>query len=76
LHYSGYVGNPITICHNAWIGLGVTMLGSVTMGEGPLIKSANAVLPKTYLLRSGSVSLMKFQTSALHWTAFDLNPAI
>ena len=52
------------------------MLGSVTMGEGPLIKSANAVLPKTYLLRSGSVSLMKFQTSALPWTAFDLTPAI
>jgi hypothetical protein len=29
------------------------MLGGVTIGEGPVIKSAqNAVLPKTHLLRS------------------------
>jgi len=51
--YSSHVSNPITICRNACIGLGVTMLGGVTIGEGPVIKSAqNAVLPKTHLLRS------------------------
>jgi len=45
VRHSGHVGNPITICRNAWIGRGVTILGGVTIGEGAVI-GANAVVTK------------------------------
>jgi len=45
VRHSGHIGNPITICRNAWIGRGVTILGGVTIGEGAVI-GANAVVTK------------------------------
>jgi acetyltransferase-like isoleucine patch superfamily enzyme len=45
VRHSGHLGNAVTICRNAWIGRGVTILGGVTIGEGAVI-GANAVVTK------------------------------